>query len=130
MIKRWHVFLPLFIANAATIMISTSYNSWIPAFLARTWHLSGAEIGFRMGLIVLFLNTGGQFAAGILVDFIRKKFGAGAVPLFGLAMCAIVLLPAAFIPYASSLQMTWLMIAVLVCSAAACSRSAPLPWCI
>jgi MFS family permease len=118
MLKRWHVFLPLFIANAATIMISTSYTSWIPAFLARTWHLSGAEIGLRLGLIVLILNTGGQFAAGILVDFIRKTFGAAAVALFGLVMCAIVLLPAAFIPYASSLELTWLMIAVLVCSAA------------
>jgi MFS family permease len=118
MLKRWHVFLPLFIANAATIMISTSYTSWIPALLARTWHLSGAEIGLRLGLIVLFLNTGGQFAAGILVDFIRKTFGATAVPLFGLAMCAIVLLPALLIPYVSSLELTWLMIAVLVCSAA------------
>ena len=118
MVKRWHVFLPLFIANASTIMISISYTSWIPAFLARTWHLSGAEIGFRLGLIVLFLNTGGQFAAGILVDFIRKTFGATAVPLFGLAMCAIVLPPAALIPYMSSLGLTWVLIAVLVCSAA------------
>jgi MFS family permease len=118
MLKRWQIFLPLFIANAATIMISTSYTSWIPAFLARTWHLSGAEIGWRLGLIVLFLNTGGQFAAGILVDFIRKTFGAAAVPLFGLAMCAIVLLPALLIPYGSSLELTWVMIAVLVCSAA------------
>ena len=118
MLRRWHVFLPLFLANAATIMISTSYTSWIPAFLARTWHLSGAEIGLWLGLIVLFLNTGGQFVAGILVDFIRKNFGANAVPLFGLVMCVIVLLPAVLIPYASSLGLTWLLIAVLVCSAA------------
>jgi MFS family permease len=116
--KRWPVFLPLFIANAATIMISTSYMSWIPAFLARTWHIPGAEIGLRLGLIVLLLNTGGQFMAGILVDFIRKTYGAAVVPLFGLLMCAIVLLPAAMIPYASSLDMTWLMIAVLLCAIA------------
>jgi MFS family permease len=116
--KRWHVFLPLFIVNAATIMISTSYTSWIPAFLARSWHLSGPEIGLRMGLIVLILNTGGQFAAGMLVDVIRRTYGTNAVPLFGLLMCVIVLLPAALIPYASSLDMTWVMIAVLVPSIA------------
>jgi MFS family permease len=116
--KRWHVFLPLFIANAATIMISTSYMSWIPAFLARSWHLSGPEIGLRMGLIVLVLNTGGQFAAGMLVDIIRRTYGTNAVPLFGLLMCVVVLPPAALIPYASSLDMTWVMIAVLVPSVA------------
>jgi len=116
--QRWHVFLPLFIVNAATIMISTSYTSWIPAFLARSWHLSGPEIGLRMGLIVLILNTGGQFAAGMLVDVIRRSYGTNAVPLFGLLMCVIVLLPAALIPYASSLDMTWVMIAVLVPSIA------------
>jgi hypothetical protein len=99
-------------------MISTSYTSWIPAFLARSWHLSGPEIGLRMGLIVLILNTGGQFAAGVLVDVIRRTRGANAVPLFGLLMCAVVLLPAALIPYAASLDMTWVMIAVLVPSIA------------
>jgi MFS family permease len=112
--KRWHVFLPLFIANAATIMISTSYMSWIPAFLARTWHLPGPAIGSRLGLIVLILNTGGQFTAGMLVDFIRRTRGTNAVPLFGLLMCAIVLPVAALIPYAPSLDITWLMIGVLV----------------
>ena len=116
--QRWHVFLPLFIVNAATIMISTSYISWIPAFLARSWHLSGPEIGLRMGLIVLILNTGGQFAAGMLVDVIRRNHGTNAVPLFGLLMCVIVLLPAALIPYAPSLDLTWVMIAVLVPSIA------------
>jgi MFS family permease len=112
--RRWHVFLPLFIANAATIMISSSYMSWIPAFLARNWHIPGGEIGLRLGLIVLIFNTGGQFVAGILVDFIRKTFGASAVPLFGLLMCAVVLLPAVFIPYAWSLALTWPMLAVEV----------------
>jgi MFS family permease len=112
--KRWYVFVPLFIANAATIMISTSYMSWIPAFLARVWHVPGGEIGLRLGLIVLIFNTGGQFLAGILVDYIRKTYGANHVALFGIVMCAIVLLPAAFIPYAGSLEVTWPLIAILV----------------
>lgn len=115
--KRWRVFLPLFIANAATIMISTGYMSWIPAFLARNWHVAGGEIGLKLGLIVLIFNTGGQFLAGILVDQIRKRYGATHVAMLGAVMCAIVLLPAVYIPYASSLSTTWPMIAILVCSA-------------
>jgi MFS family permease len=115
--SRWQVFLPLFIANAATIMLSTGYTSWVPAFLARVWKIPGGEIGLRLGLIVLLFNTGGQFAAGILVDVIRKKFNAAAVPLFGILMCAIALVPAALIPHAPSLEATWPLLAVLVCSA-------------
>jgi MFS family permease len=116
--KRWQVFLPLFIANAATIMISASYMSWIPAFLARNWHIPGGEIGLKLGLIVLIFNTGGQFITGILVDYIRKSYGATQVALLGALLCAIALLPAAYIPYAPSLDLTWPMIAILVCAVA------------
>jgi MFS family permease len=115
--SRWQVFLPLFIANAATIMLSTGYTSWIPAFLARTWKIPGGDIGLRLGLIVLLFNTGGQFAAGMLVDVIRKRFGASAVPLFGVVMCAVAVIPAASIPHLPSLEVTWPLLAVLVASA-------------
>jgi hypothetical protein len=98
-------------------MLSASYTSWIPAFLARVWKLPGGDIGLRLGLIVLLFNTGGQFAAGILVDVIRKRFSAAAVPLFGLLMCAVALVPAAAIPHAPSLEITWPLVALLVCSA-------------
>ena len=116
MAKRWRVFVPLFIANAATIMISASYMSWIPAFLARNWHITSGEIGLRLGLIVLVFNTGGQFVSGILVDQIRKAYGPTQVALLGVFMCAAALLPAAYIPYAPSLDAIWPLIAILVCS--------------
>jgi MFS family permease len=118
MARRWRVFLPLFVANAATIMISTSYTSWFPAFLGRVWHVPGGEIGLRYGTIVLLFNTGGQFAAGFLIDAIRRKFDPNIVPLVGVLMCAIVFVPAAFISSASTIEITWVMITVLVCSAA------------
>jgi MFS family permease len=118
MARRWPVFVPLFVANAATIMISTGYTSWFPAFLGRVWHVPGGEIGLRLGTIVLLFNTGGQFAAGFLIDLIRRRFDPNIVPLFGVLMCAIVFVPAAFIPSASTLDVTWVMIIVQVCSAA------------
>jgi MFS family permease len=118
MSRRWQVFVPLFIANAATIMISTGYTSWFPAFLGRVWHVPGGEIGLRLGTIVLLLNTGGQFVAGVLIDLIRRRANPNIVPLFGVVMCAIVFVPATFIRFAPTLDVTWAMIAVLVCSAA------------
>jgi MFS family permease len=118
MARRWPVFAPLFVANAATIMISTSYTSWFPAFLGRVWHVPGGEIGLRLGIIVLLFNTGGQFAAGFLIDLIRRRFDPNIVPLFGVLMCAIVFFPAAFISHAPTLDVTWVMVTVLVCSAA------------
>src|SRR6201994_270031 len=57
MARRWPVFVPLFIANAATIMISTGYTSWFPAFLGRVWHVPGGEIGFRLGALLLVFYT-------------------------------------------------------------------------
>lgn len=117
-LSRWQIFLPLFISNAATIMISASYTSWFPAFLGRTWHVPGGEIGLRLGIIVLLLNTGGQFAAGYLIDVMRRRLGPNAIPLFGALICAIVFVPAAFIPHLQTLGNTWILIAVLVCSVA------------
>src|SRR6266581_2846583 len=61
---RWTIFVPLFLANAATIMLSVSYSSWVPAFLGRTWKIPAGEIGLIFGLIVLFLSTASQFTIG------------------------------------------------------------------
>src|SRR5258708_2396332 len=78
---RWTIFAPLFLANAATIMLSVSYSSWVPAFLGRTWKIPAGEIGLIFGLIVLFLSTASQFIAGFLVDVTHNRFAFPPVPL-------------------------------------------------
>jgi MFS family permease len=110
--NRWAVFLPLFIANAATIMLSVSYSSWIPAFLGRTWKIPAGEIGLTFGLIVLFLSTASQFIAGFLVDITHRRFGLPAVPLLGVIVSAVILFPAIMIPLSSSIAMTWTLLAM------------------
>ena len=110
--ERWPVFVPLFIANAATIMLSVSYSSWIPAFLGRTWKIPAGEIGLVFGLIVLFLSTASQFIAGFLVDTVHRRFGLAAVPLLGVAVSAVIFIPSVLIPLGSSLTMTWAMLAL------------------
>jgi len=109
---RWMIFAPLFLANAATIMLSVSYSSWVPAFLGRTWKIPAGEIGLIFGLIVLFLSTASQFIAGFLVDITHKRFGLPAVPVLGAVICAIIAVPAVMAPLSPSLPVTWTLLAV------------------
>jgi MFS family permease len=109
---RWTIFAPLFLANAATIMLSVSYSSWVPAFLGRTWKIPAGEIGLTFGLIVLFLSTASQFIAGFLVDITHKRFGLPAVPVLGAVICAVIFVPAVMVPLSPSLSVTWALLAV------------------
>ena len=109
---RWTIFAPLFLANAATIMLSVSYSSWVPAFLGRTWKIPAGEIGLIFGLIVLFLSTASQFIAGFLVDITHKRFGLPAVPVLGAVICAVIFVPAVMVPMSPSLPVTWALLAV------------------
>lgn len=109
---RWLIFLPLFIANGATIMLSAGYSTWVPAFLGRTWHIPPSQIGLMFGLIVLILSTTSQFTAGFVVDVILKRFGVPAVPLVGVAVCFIISIPAVLIPLSTSIVLTWILLAM------------------
>ncbi|WP_084302355.1 MFS transporter [Bradyrhizobium sp. WSM2254] len=109
---RWFVFAPLFLANAATIMLSVGYSSWIPAFLGRVWKIPAGEIGLTYGLIVLFLSTASQFVAGFLVDAVYRRFGLAAVPALGVAISALIFLPAVFVPAAGSIVSVWVLLAI------------------
>jgi len=111
--RRWPLFVPLFIANAATIMLLTGFSTWIPALMGRTWKLAAGEIGLTFGLITLLLSTTSQFGAGFLVDVMRKRHGVAAVPLMGGLLCAAVSVPAFLIPSAPSAGVAWCLIAVL-----------------
>ena len=109
----WRLFVPLFLANAATIMLLTGFSTWIPALMGRTWKLAAGEIGLVFGLITLLLSTSSQFGAGFLVDLVRKRHGVAAVPMLGGVLCAAVSVPAFLIPGAPSVGVAWCLIALL-----------------
>ncbi|WP_247384345.1 MFS transporter [Bradyrhizobium sp. 143] len=109
---RWLLFAPLFLANAATIMLSVGYSSWIPAFLGRVWKIPAGEIGLTYGLIVLFLSTASQFIAGFLVDTVYRRWGLSAIPALGVVVSGLIFLPAVFVPAAGSIVSVWMLLAV------------------
>jgi MFS family permease len=108
---RWLVFAPLFLANACTIMLSVAYSSWVPAFLGRVWMIPAGEIGLTYGLIVLLLSTMSQLSAGFLVDLVYRRYGLWGVPALGVAICALIFIPAVLAPAAASISTTWLLLA-------------------
>lgn len=111
---QWPVFLPLFLGNAATIMLWTSYTTWLPALMGRTWKISGGDIGFTFGIIILVLSTSSQFCAGMLVDLARRRYGMTSIPLLGAVLCALVLIPATLIPYTSSIHAAWELVGLFI----------------
>lgn len=110
--SRWMIFVPLFIANGATIMLLVGYSSWVPAFLGRTWHIPPSQIGFALGLIILFLSTAGQFLSGFVIDFALKRLGKPGVPLVGAIGCVLIAIPAVVAPFSNSIILTWTMLAL------------------
>ncbi|MEH2493416.1 MFS transporter [Bradyrhizobium sp. AZCC 2230] len=108
---RWLVFSLLFLANALTIMLSVAYSSWIPAFLGRVWKIPAGEIGLTYGLIVLLLSTTSQLSAGFLVDWVYRRYGLAGVPALGIAICALIFVPAVLAPAAGSISATWFLLA-------------------
>lgn len=111
-VDRWTVFAPLFLANAATIMLSVAYSSWVPALLGRTWGIAAGQIGLTYGLIVLIFSTASQLIAGFLVDITYKRFGLSAVPALGAIICAVIFLPSVAIPSSPSISGAWALLAV------------------
>lgn len=112
--NQWKIFLPLFLGNAATIMLWTSYATWLPALMGRTWKVSGGEIGFTLGVIILVMSTSSQLSAGLLVDAVRKRFGLATVPVLGAVVCAAAAIPGYLIPHANSISTAWALAAVFI----------------
>jgi MFS family permease len=108
---RWAIFVPLFLANAAMMMLANTYLIWVPALFERTWSVSVGQIGLVFGLINITMNTTSNFVAGWLLDVIHKRFGFAAVPMLGVAAYAIIFIPAVLIPQSPSVPVAWLLVA-------------------
>jgi MFS family permease len=69
------LFLPLFIGNACTVAISYAMISWAPAVLAREHGWSVADVGLRIGVIMLTAAPAGVILGGLLADRWRGTLG-------------------------------------------------------
>lgn len=71
--RRRAQYLPLFGTAVAAVLIGQTLTAWIPTFYVRVHHLTPAESGIRIGLLVLVAAPAGHLTAGRLLDRWRAR---------------------------------------------------------
>jgi MFS family permease len=70
--RHWSGYLGLIGALSLMIFISNSANAWIPAFLTRRFDWPVADVGARLGPLVLVAGAAGAFAGGWIAVALRR----------------------------------------------------------
>jgi len=112
-LSRSSVYVPLLAYQLAMTMLSLGYAAWIAATVGRTWHLSYAQIGTRVGLLMLFLPPLGLWTVGHLMDRAAARMGLRGPVVVGLAATVLVGLAATAAPLAPTLGSFWFCLAGL-----------------
>jgi MFS family permease len=108
--SRWPIFLPLFIVNGLTIIMTVGSSLWMPLMFGRVFHLGRPEIGFTLGLMSLCLAMPSQFIAGIIMDWLHKRGVRNPIPPFGAIVTAISLILGAAFPLAGDATTAWVLL--------------------
>lgn len=112
--QAWRVYLPLFVFQLGMEMLSMAYATWLAAMLGRVWHLSYAQIGMYLGLMMLLLPPIGLWFAGQATDSMTKRIGARGPAIAGLVSTVLVGVAATAAPLAPVLPLFWVLIGALV----------------
>ena len=100
----------LFLGFSLYSMAMMAVLSWTPAFYNRVFNVSPAEIGPRLGLVVLIANTTGVFMGGWLVDFLLKKGYTDATYRVGILGASILFVPAVIFPFVEDFTLSLLVV--------------------
>lgn len=92
--RHWRAFLGFGLPGTAAMILTFGVGFWIPAGLARTYHLSQPEVAGYMriwGLMTIVLGTIGTLACGAMTDRIRRARPDGYVLVAagGVALLAV-----------------------------------------
>lgn len=112
------IFLPHMIGFTLAAMSLYTLLSWSPAYLIRTFGLSPKDTGYWLGPIAIMAGGGGVLASGWLMDALNRRGYADAPLRTGVIGALGVVVPAAALPFASSLAaaVTLLSIALFFAS--------------
>ena len=88
----------LFIGNACLIAISYANLTWLPSILVRQYDWSLPDIGYRFGLLMLFVAPAGVLLGGLLADGLETRGHEDAYPkvLVNVAVLTAILVFFAF----------------------------------
>jgi MFS transporter, Spinster family, sphingosine-1-phosphate transporter len=105
---RASVYIPLLAFQLGMTLLSLSYAAWVAAMIGRSWHLSYAQIGTWVGLMMLALPPIGLWTWGHLIDYSAARLGVRGPVLVGLVATVLVGLAASAAPLAPTLPLFWL----------------------
>jgi MFS family permease len=108
--QRWPVFVPLFIVNAFTIIMTVGSGLWTPLMFGRVFHLSRPEIGFTLGLMTLCLGMPSQFIAGVIMDWLQQRGVRNPIPTFGAIVCVLIVGLGISFPLAADSKTAWMLL--------------------
>ncbi|AMB43669.1 MFS transporter [Methylobacterium sp. AMS5] len=112
--RRRKAYLPHVAAATAAVLMTQTLTAWAPTFYVRSFGLTPAESGLRLGLLVLIAAPLGHFAGGLVLDRLRGAGRADAAPLL-LALGLILAVPmTAFASLSPDLSLSLLGFAGLV----------------
>ena len=106
--RRSRVYVPLLAFQLGMTLLSLSYAAWVAAMIGRSWHLSYAQIGTWVGLMMLALPPVGLWAWGHLIDYSVSRIGVRGPVLVGLVATVLVGVAASTAPLAPTLHLFWL----------------------
>lgn len=109
MAQRWRVFALVFLVNGLTIIMVVPHGIWMPAMFERVWKLPRPEIAFTLGIMTLMFAASSQFIAGTILDRLERAGVANPVPLFGVIVCVLVLVPGVYMPLAPNVTTAWVL---------------------
>lgn len=108
--SRWQVFLPLFIVNGVTIIMTVGSGLWTPTMFQRVFHLSRPEVGFTLGLMNLFLAMPSQFISGVVMDWLQKRGVKNPIPLVGAVVSVVIFGLGVSFPLAADSRSAWTLL--------------------
>lgn len=106
--RRSSVYVPLLAFQLGMTLLSLSYAAWVAAMIGRSWHLSYAQIGTWVGMLMLLLPPVGLWVCGRSIDYSAARMGARGPVLVGLIATVLVGLAASAAPLAPTLHLFWL----------------------
>lgn len=108
--SRWTIFVPLFIVNGVTIIMTVGSGLWTPTMFQRVFHLSRPEVGFTLGLMNLFLAMPSQFLSGVIMDMLQKRGVKNPIPLVGAVVAVVIFGLGVAFPLAGDSKTAWLLL--------------------
>jgi MFS transporter, Spinster family, sphingosine-1-phosphate transporter len=114
------VFVPLLLFNAVAGMLTLSYGAWVTPILLRSWHYSLAEVGARLGIMMLVVPPIGLFAMGWVVDRLSRRHGAIGVAYAGMGAIVALTVTSVAVPLMPDRTALWIAMVFALLTSGTC----------